>query len=184
MKKGFWMAVVAVMAAAWGTAWAQESAQMATEGAGKRGLMLHYSFERGGKWGPGAVVKDLSGNGHDGRVVGDGLEAVQGMGTKKKAVRFDGKGDYIRVPRNEALEPDEVTVAAWLRMRESDRSAGEDGIGVLVFKRNSSFHDNEDYCIEIRPNRAPQGEIANPRGMHSRVPSGVSMAPDLRCSQK
>lgn len=145
----------------------------------KNGLVLHYAFGRGGAWGPGAVVKDLSGGGHDGRVEGDGLEVVKGMGPKGRAARFDGKGDFIRVPRDEALEPEEVTVAAWVRVKEGDRSAGEDGIGVLVFKRNSSFHDNEDYCCEIHPNHMPQGEIANPRGMHSRVPAGMAMAPDL-----
>lgn len=145
----------------------------------KKGLVLHYAFGKGGEWGTGSVVKDLSGGGHDGRVEGDGLEVVKGIGKRGKAVRFDGKGDYIRVPRDVALEPEEVTVAAWMRVREGDRSAGEDGIGVLVFKRNSSFHDNEDYCFEIRPNHMPQGEIANPRGMHSRVPAGLAMAPDL-----
>ena len=145
----------------------------------KKGLVLWYAFGKGGEWGTGSVVKDLSGEGHDGRVEGDGLEVVKGMGKKGKAARFDGKGDYIRVPRDGALEPEEVTVAAWMRVREGDRSAGEDGIGVLVFKRNSSFHDNEDYCFEIRPNHMPQGEIANPRGMHSRVPGGMAMAPDL-----
>ena len=143
------------------------------------GLVLHYSFGKGGEWGPGAVVKDLSGNGHDGKVEGDGLEVVRGIGKRRKAVRFDGKGDYIRVPRDAALEPQKITVAAWVRMREIDRSAGEDGIGVLVFKRNTSFHDNEDYCCEIHPNHMPQAEIANPRGMHSRVPAGMAMAPDL-----
>ena len=190
----------AALAAIWGaqTAWAQEAesgipcrgavlksapeGEEATETAAKRkkkGLVLHYAFGRGGAWKPGAAVKDLSGQGHDGRVEGDGLEVVKGMGPKGRAARFDGKGDFIRVPRDEALEPEAVTVAAWVRVRKEDRSAGEDGIGVLVFKRNSSFHDNEDYCMEIHPNHAPQGEIANPRGTHSRVPAGVSMAPDL-----
>jgi len=145
----------------------------------KRGVVLHYAFGQGGDWETGGIVKDLSGEGHDGKVEGDGLEVVPGLGKSGKAARFDGKGDYIRVPRNAALEPQEITVAAWVRVWEGDRSAGDDGIGVLVFKRNSSFHDNEDYCMEIHPNRSPQGEIANPRGMHSRVPSGVSLAPDL-----
>jgi hypothetical protein len=145
----------------------------------KNGLVLRYGFGKGGEWSPGTVVKDLSGNGHDGKVEGDGLEKVGGMGPKGRAVRFDGKGDFIRVPRDAALEPEEVTVAAWVRVKAGDWSAGEDGIGVLVFKRNSSFHDNEDYCCEIHPNHMPQGEIANPRGMHSRVPAGMAMAPDL-----
>lgn len=145
----------------------------------KKGVVLHYAFDQRGDWKTGKIVKDLSGEGHDGKVEGNGLEVVPGMGKSGKAVRFDGDGDYIRVSRDAALEPAEVSVAAWIRIREDDRGAGEDGIGVLVFKRNSSFHDNEDYCIEIHPNHAPQGEIANPRGMHSRVPSGKSLAPDL-----
>ncbi|MBR6020860.1 MAG: LamG domain-containing protein, partial [Kiritimatiellae bacterium] len=145
----------------------------------KKGLVLRYGFGKGGEWGPGAKVEDLSGEGHDGTVEGDGLEVVRGIGKRGKAVRFDGKGDYIRVPRDKALEGDEITVAAWVKVREGAASCGEDGIGAVVFKRNTSFHDNEDYCLEIHPGRLLRTDLSSPRGGHAKVTTREALAPEL-----
>ena len=142
----------------------------------KKGLVLHYSFGKGGEWEPGSVVKDLSGGGHDGVVEGDGLEVVRGMGKRGKAVRFDGKGDYIRVPRDAALEPDEITVAVWVRIREGDIP---DGCATIVFKRNTLFNDNEDYRLSVYPNRVVRADVSDPCGGHNRIDSSVAIAPDL-----
>ncbi|MBP5786314.1 MAG: LamG domain-containing protein, partial [Kiritimatiellae bacterium] len=127
----------------------------------------------------GSVVKDLSGGGHDGRVEGDGLEVVRGIGKQGKAVRFDGKVDYIRVPRDEALEPDEITVAAWVKVRAGFASCGGDGIGAVVFKRNTSFHDNEDYCLEIHPGCVLRTDLSSPHGRHAKVTTREALAPEL-----
>jgi hypothetical protein len=138
--------------------------------------VLHYAFEQGGEWGPGAVVKDLSGNGHDGKVEGDGLEVVQGIGKRGKAVRFDGKGDYIRVPRDAAFEGQEVTVAAWVKIQKE--SMWEAGV-TIVFKRNSSFHHNEGYCLDLYPDRTARVTVAGPSAAQGRVQSTVPMANDI-----
>ena len=144
----------------------------------KQGLVLHYAFGRGGVWGSGAVVKDLSGGGHDGRVEGDGLEVVRGIGKRGKAVRFDGKGDYIRVPRDASLEAEELTLAVWLKLRKGAASLADEGIGTVVFKRNTSFHDNEDYCLEIHPGRLLRTDISSPRGGHDKVTTGKALEPE------
>lgn len=139
----------------------------------RKGLVLHYSFGRGGDWKPGSVVKDLSGCGHDGRVEGDGLEKVDGIGKRGKAARFDGKRDYIRVPRDAALEPQEITVAAWVRMREG---ATWENASTIAFKRNSSFHHNEGYDLELFPDRTARATMASPNAAQSRIQSTVPMA--------
>lgn len=139
----------------------------------KKGLVLHYSFGRGGAREAGSVVKDLSGGGHDGRVEGDGLERVKGMGPKGGAARFDGKGDFIRVPRDAALEPEEVTVAAWVRVRKGDMW---EAASTIAFKRNSSFHNNEAYGLELFPDRTARAVIAGPNAAQSRIQSTVPMA--------
>ena len=140
---------------------------------GKKGLVLHYSFRKGGKWGAGAVVRDLSGRGHDGRVEGDGLEVVEGFGKRGTAARFDGTGDYIRVPRDAELEPQELTVAAWVRMRKGDTW---ENASTIAFKRNSSFHHNEGYDLELFPDRTARSTIAGPNAAQSRIQSTVPMA--------
>jgi hypothetical protein len=124
----------------------------------KKGLVLHYSFGRGGAWEAGSVVKDLSGNGHDGLVKGDGLEVAKGMGPKGRAARFDGKGDFIRAPKDAAAGAESLTVAAWVRVGEGDEE-GESG--TIVYKRNTSFHDNEGFCLEIFPDFRLKGTVAN-----------------------
>lgn len=153
-----------------------EKGRMTVPSREKKGLVLHYAFGKGAKWETGSVVKDLSGGGHDGRVEGDGLEVVRGIGKQGKAVRFDGKVDYIRVPRDEALEPDEITVAAWVKIRAGENLTES---GTLVFKRNSSFHDNESYGLAVYPNRIVRADVSSPRCGHNRVDSSVPMAPGV-----
>lgn len=158
---------------------ARESGTVVEPAWRKKGLVLRYGFGQGGEWGPGTVVKDLSGGGHDGKVEGDGLEVVRGIGKRGKAVRFDGKGDYIRVPRNEAFESEEITFAVWVKLREGAATSGEEGIGAVVFKRNTSFHDNEDYCLEIHPGRLLRTDLSSLRGGHAKVTTRDALAPEL-----
>lgn len=145
----------------------------AKEKGGKKGLILHYAFGKGGGWGPGAVVRDLSGRGHDGLVEGDGLEVVAGVGKRETAARFDGKGDFIRVPRDAELEPQELTIAAWVRMREGDTW---ENASTIAFKRNTSFHHNEGYDLELFPDRTARSTMAGPGAAQSRIQSTVPMA--------
>lgn len=145
----------------------------------KRGLVLHYRFGRGRLWKTGARVRDWSQHGHRGQVKGDGLEIVEGIGKGGKAVRFDGHGDYIWVPRSVALESDELTLAVWLKVRAEAAALGDEGIGAVVFKRNTSFHDNEDYCLEIHPGRLLRTDLSSPRWGHAKVTTPWALEPEL-----
>lgn len=57
--------------------------------AGTAGLVAHYTFEEGG----GRVLRDHSGNGNHGKILG-GAKWVKGAwGT---ALEFDGRDDYVQ----------------------------------------------------------------------------------------
>lgn len=134
--------------------------------------VLHYEF-------PGHVdgnlVRDSGGVHNDGRLAGN-PEFVAGIGKKGRAVRFDGSDDCIRVPRSPSLEPDAVTVAVWMRIG-ANASAVEPG--AIVFKRNTAYHDNEDYCLELFPDHTLHANFSSPRDGHRFAISSVALAPDL-----
>ena len=65
--------------------------------------------------GSGEIVKDSSGNGHDGKFVGE-IKRVQGKWGK--ALDFDGTdGIYVEVPHAEDLSLAEWSIEAWLNVR-------------------------------------------------------------------
>ena len=134
--------------------------------------VLHFAFS--GQVG-GGLVRDSSGMHNDGRVLG-GAEFVEGIGRKGRAVRLDGRDGCIRVPRSASLEPDAITVAVWMRIGPN-ASAVEPG--AIVFKRNTSYHDNEDYCLELFPDHTLHANFSSPRGGHRFAISSVALAPDL-----
>ena len=75
----------------------------------EEGLLVHYTFDEGA----GEVVRDKSGNGHDGKIVG----AVWVKGIGGPALEFHGRGDYIDLGRSPALNrAGDTTVAAWLKL--------------------------------------------------------------------
>ena len=60
------------------------------------------------------VAKDLSGNGHDGEIIGD-LEVVNAK--FGKGFEFDGVlGNYVSVPHDESLNLAEFTITYWCNM--------------------------------------------------------------------
>jgi hypothetical protein len=61
----------------------------------------------------GGIVKDVTGNGHDGKIVGDPQIAEGKFG---KGLEFDGVDDYVEVPHSEDLDLDTFTLAAWVKM--------------------------------------------------------------------
>lgn len=134
--------------------------------------VLHYAFLSQGKDGR---IHDKSGNHNDGSVTGL-LRPVSGIGNNGQAVRFDGETTSIRVPRSASLEPDAITVAVWIRTRAGSNAEEP---GAIVFKRNTSYHDNEDYCLELFPDHTLHANFSSPRGGHRFVVSSVALAPDL-----
>jgi hypothetical protein len=61
----------------------------------------------------GNTVKDATGNGHDGEIVGDPKIAEGKFG---KGLEFDGVDDYVEVPHSDDLNFETFTLAAWIKM--------------------------------------------------------------------
>jgi len=93
----------------------------------KKGLLLHYSFDKDGKH-----IKDLSGKGHKGTVHGATWVAD---GVAGGAFLFDGKDDYVSTPHADDLEvADALTMMAWVNYQ----SDGIGSSGMIIGKYNSS----------------------------------------------
>jgi len=116
-----------------------------------RGLVLHYTFEEQ----DAEKAVDRSGLENHGVIHGQPV-IVPGPGGR--ALRFDGEKDYIQVPRSPSLEPDALTAAAWVRINRFHPN-----FGLLVQKRNRSFHNNEDYNLQIWNNGVIRMVVANGR---------------------
>lgn len=69
-------------------------------------LFAAYSFDEGA----GAVVKDSSGNGFDGQVVG----AAWAKGKYGNALNFNGDGNHVFIPFNAKQNVAKVTISAWV----------------------------------------------------------------------
>ena len=144
----------------------------AVRGIRKDALVLHYAF---GTPKDGTELRDRSGHQANG-TASKPLEWVRGPGNLGGALRFDGKEDYIRVSRSPSMEADVVTVAAWVKL---DSSRPMSHTGTIVFKRNTSFHQNEDYHLEIRPDRVMQAFCGDGTGSQGKVVSPTPIAPDV-----
>lgn len=71
------------------------------------GLVAYYPFN--------GDVKDYSGNGNDGAIIGTPSLAADRWGNPNKCYNFNGNGDYIRVEHDSTIEPKAaVTVSAWV----------------------------------------------------------------------
>jgi concanavalin A-like lectin/glucanase superfamily protein len=78
-----------------------------SSGAQDEGLVAHWDFEEDG----GSVLKDKSGNGHDGVIShGEWTNGVSG-----KAMWFNGFNSGVRVPFQEDLDQPAYTLEAWIR---------------------------------------------------------------------
>jgi hypothetical protein len=79
------------------------------------GLVLHYDFNAepvGGK------IPDLSGHGNDGQAVGVQWVAE---GHQGGAVLFGLTNSYITVPNNDSINPQYLTLSAWIKITYQDR---------------------------------------------------------------
>ena len=77
-------------------------------------LVLHYDFSS-----PGAVT-DVSGNGHDGTILGAGATVADGVLTLPGGASNSGAG-YVQFPANLFDGKDTLTISTWLR---NDTAAG------------------------------------------------------------
>ncbi len=128
-------------------------------GASSSNLVLYYTFDKNSA----TTTFDSSPQGNDGLLMGATPVA---NGVSGQAMRFDGVNDYIRVPRDSSLEPKEITVAAWVKMHQF-----RPNFGMLVHKRNTSFHNNEDFDLQIWANGTVRAVLAN--GVQSRLDSST-----------
>ena len=63
------------------------------------------------------IAKDVTGNGHDAKLVRGAVEYVDSP--TGKAAKFDGKSVFVVKPSKELAKPDVVTVDAWFRVAEA-----------------------------------------------------------------
>lgn len=145
----------------------------AVRGIRKDALVLHYAFRTPKD---GTELRDRSGHQANG-ITPKPLEWVRGPGNLGGALRFDGREDYIRVPRSPSMEANVVTVAAWVKL-DSSRPMIKPG-GSVVFKRNPSLYYNEDYQLEICSNRTVMAVCTNPSGVQSKAVSSHPIEPDV-----
>lgn len=72
----------------------------------EKNLVAYYSFDDG-------TARDDSGNSHDGSIIG----ATEITGVRGKALFFDGKNDYIKLPLIFSADPGQVTVMAFIKTK-------------------------------------------------------------------
>jgi len=96
-------------------------------------LVLRYNFDEGS----GTTVYDASGNGHDGRIVGN-LQWVAD-GYRGGALRFSGSGgNYVDMGTSRDLQPSSITVSYWIK--RTQQWTGENM--VLWFKPEGNWSGN------------------------------------------
>ncbi|MCK4545023.1 LamG domain-containing protein [candidate division WOR-3 bacterium] len=72
------------------------------------GLIAHYTFDD-----PNNIGKDYSGNNLNGITYGNPILDTNGI--SGNALILDGINDYIRVPNDPLLNPQSITIAAWVK---------------------------------------------------------------------
>jgi hypothetical protein len=70
------------------------------------GLVLYYTFDTEEE-----KITDLSGNGNNAFIRGEPKWVAGKMG---KALKFEAKGEHLKVLHSDSLNPDEMTIALWV----------------------------------------------------------------------
>ncbi len=97
------------------------------------GLVAHYTFDEG----PGQMVKDHSGNGNTGKIIGDVAYVKLDEG-KGYAMRFNAGNSYVDCGKKPSLDlTDAVTIELWLYPETSPNGGAQAG---LVGKGLGSYH--------------------------------------------
>jgi len=81
----------------------------------RKGLVLHFTFDQDET---ATGVKDGSGSGNHGQVSGARWTA---QGRRGGAYEFTADGNEIVVPNSKSLNPERLTLAAWVKTSQADR---------------------------------------------------------------
>lgn len=109
-------------------------------------LIAYYSFNASS----GAQVSDETGQGNNGTLI-NGASLSDGL--FGKAVQFSGNGDYINVPSAPGLNPENITLSAWInpsligdehhyivsKHRDCCDSPGQGGYGLRINRSSGSL---------------------------------------------
>jgi hypothetical protein len=99
--------------------------------ASDKDLIAYWNFDEGS----GQIVKDQTGNGHDGKLVSD-PKWIQGK--FGKALEFDGKSNYVEVPDSPDLAIEaNATYATWFKPSVTINSANNNYR--MISKNNDYF---------------------------------------------
>ncbi len=76
------------------------------------GLIAHWKLDEEA----GTTAQDSSGNGHDGTLINGPLWTE---GRINYALDFDGSNDKVTIPHHDDLDPESMTIAAWVYLEQS-----------------------------------------------------------------
>ena len=110
----------------------------------RKALVLHLDFNAQ-QVAPGATVPNRAGK-VTGTLMGT-PEPIRGIGKGSHALRFDGIGDGIRVPACDAIQPEVLTIAVWVRYAAPP---DDDEYHCFFWKRNFNTICGEDYAMGFR----------------------------------
>ncbi|HWX21845.1 MAG TPA: LamG-like jellyroll fold domain-containing protein, partial [Candidatus Binatia bacterium] len=119
------------------------------------GLVLYFSFDQPPENG---VVRDESGLGNDGHVVGAQWTP---QGRRAGAFQFDPTNSYIRVPNNDSLNPSRITLAAWIKTSRGGQ------LWRRIFDKDCSNGIALSVRGEFTPGQHRQGKLALEVGVGS-----------------
>lgn len=122
------------------------------------GLVAEWHFD--------GDAKDSSGNGNDGTIYG----ATFVEGIKGKALSFNGLNNYVEIPHSTVLQPERITVVAWVKLAANTPS---NDIWGIVTKDNP----NDAWTMQVHGSQSGQPRtrpgFANDVGFYVRTDVGA-----------
>ena len=113
----------------------------------KQGLVAYYAFDQG----KGTLVKDMSGNGNNGKIHGGARYVRSGKGY---ALRLDGVDDYVDCGERKVLDTGtHGTVELWCRVEALQ--------GGLVSRSSGTRWEDQRLVIAVRADGRMEGALAD-----------------------
>lgn len=109
------------------------------------GLVAYWAFDEK----EGDTASDSSGNGHNGKLMGDPQWTDDGY--LGGALEFDQSGDEVNVPYHTDLNPESFTICAWVNL-------DSDGRGYRTIVSTRYEHPQKGYILYAGP---PLGGVGN-----------------------
>jgi formylglycine-generating enzyme required for sulfatase activity len=97
------------------------------EGNLNNGLVAYYPFN--------GNANDMSGNGNNGTVCGATLTTDR-FGNPNSAYYFNGVDSYIDIPDNSSLNPQEISISAWVNTNDISQMTASHNHHIIVNKEN------------------------------------------------